>query len=89
MIKPKWTDPDTEKVYTADSPDYPLGARWIALDGIGGAAVGRKGFALHGTNEPHTIGTKSSRGCIRLHDGDIIQMYKFLVQTHSEARVVD
>jgi len=89
MIMPPWTDPDTQKRYTSESPDYPLGARWIALDGIGGSALGRTGFAIHGTNQPLTIGTKSSRGCIRLHDGDVIQIYKLLVPVHSEVRVVD
>ena len=32
-------------------------------------------FRLHGTNEPDTIGTKVSSGCIRLFNHDIIDLY--------------
>jgi lipoprotein-anchoring transpeptidase ErfK/SrfK len=32
-------------------------------------------FRLHGTNEPHTIGTAVSSGCIRLVNQDIIDLY--------------
>jgi len=32
-------------------------------------------FRLHGTNEPETIGTKVSSGCIRLFNQDIIDLY--------------
>jgi lipoprotein-anchoring transpeptidase ErfK/SrfK len=89
MIKPRWTDPDTGRVYLGTDKDYPLGARWIALDGLEGNTKGRVGFAIHGTNEPVTVGTKSSRGCIRLHDGDVIQVYNMLVPSYSEGRVIE
>lgn len=32
-------------------------------------------FRLHGTNEPETIGTRVSSGCIRLFNQDIIDLY--------------
>jgi lipoprotein-anchoring transpeptidase ErfK/SrfK len=32
-------------------------------------------FRLHGTNEPHTIGTATSSGCIRLVNQDIIDLH--------------
>lgn len=89
MVKPTWTDPDTGKVYVGNSPDYPLGSRWIALDGIDGAAKGRTGFAIHGTKEPETIGSRSSRGCIRLYNGDVIEVYDRLVEGISEVLVKD
>ncbi len=89
LIRPKWTDPDTGKVYVGSAPDYPLGSRWIALDGLDGKAVGRTGFAIHGTKEPETIGTRSSRGCIRLHNGDVIEVYELLQEGLSEVLVVD
>ncbi|MBN1816906.1 MAG: L,D-transpeptidase family protein [Sedimentisphaerales bacterium] len=89
LISPTWTDPDTHKTYVADDPDYPLGSRWIALEGLEGDAKGREGFALHGTKDPHTIGTRSSRGCIRLYNGEIIELYDILVPIHSKVTVVD
>lgn len=89
MIKPTWTDPDTGKTYLGTDPDYPLGSRWIALEGIEGDAKGRTGFAIHGTKEPETIGTQSSRGCIRLFNGDVIEVYDLLEPGLSYVQVVN
>jgi len=89
LIKPTWTDPDSGRVYKADDPDYPLGTRWIALDGMEGAAVGRTGFAIHGTKEPEQIGTAGSRGCIRMFNGEVVLMYNLLVPVYSQVEVFD
>jgi LysM repeat protein len=89
MIKPTWTDPDSGKTYVGSDPDYPLGSRWIALEGIEGDAKGRTGFALHGTKEPDTIGTQSSRGCIRLFNGDVIEVYDLMEPGQSGVIVMD
>lgn len=89
LVKPTWTDPTTGRTYIADDPDYPLGSRWIALEGLEGNAKGRTGFAIHGTKDPKTIGTRSSRGCIRLLNGEAIKLYNMLTPGLSEVRVVD
>ena len=88
LIKPTWTD-HTGKTFRPEDPDYPLGSRWIALEGIKGEAVGRTGIAIHGTKEPEEIGTAGSRGCIRLHNGDAILLYNLLVPTFSQVEVVE
>jgi LysM repeat protein len=89
LIKPRWTDPLTQRTYEPDDPDYPLGSRWIGLEGIEGDALGRQGFAIHGTKDPETIGTRSSQGCIRLHNGNAILIYKLLEEGISKVRVID
>lgn len=89
MIKPTWTDPDTGKTYHADDPDYPLGSGWIALDGIDSRTRGIQGIAIHGTNEENTIGSKSSRGCIRLYNGELTEVYDLLEPGYTELRVVE
>jgi len=89
LIKPTWTDPDSGRVYKADDPDYPLGTRWIALEGMEGAAVGRTGFAIHGTKEPEQIGTAGSRGCIRMFNGEVVLIYNLLVPVYSQVEVFD
>jgi hypothetical protein len=89
MIKPPWSDPETRKLLNYGDPGYALGSRWIALDGIKGEAKDRTGFGIHGTVEPETIGTKSSKGCIRLHNGDVIKVYSLLTEVHSLVKVVD
>jgi lipoprotein-anchoring transpeptidase ErfK/SrfK len=86
---PTWTDPDTGKTYKAEDPDYPLGSRWIGLEGIKGDAVGRTGIAFHGTKDPHLIGTADSRGCIRLDNGDVILVYNLLVPIYSQVEIVE
>ena len=89
LIKPFWTDPNSGKTYQPDNPDYPLGSRWIGLEGIAGEAKDRTGFAIHGTKKPEEIGTLGSQGCIRLHNGDAILLYNLLVPRISRVEVVE
>jgi lipoprotein-anchoring transpeptidase ErfK/SrfK len=89
MISPTWTDPETGKTYLADDPHYPLGSRWIGLIGKKGNAKDRSGFAMHGTKDRNSIGKNSSRGCIRMHDKDIILMYNLMMPGSSQLEVVD
>jgi hypothetical protein len=95
---PTWRNPDTGKVYVASHPDYPLGARWIPITCLEGEGLeddddgdGKKGdgIALHGTKEPKSIGTKCSRGCIRLHDKDVIEVYNMLAAGISRIKIDD
>ena len=89
MIAPRWTDPISGKTYESEAPDYPLGSRWIGLEGLKGDAVGRAGFAIHGTKDPKGVGIASSQGCIRLRDGDAIFVYNLLVPGDSQVEVVE
>jgi lipoprotein-anchoring transpeptidase ErfK/SrfK len=58
--------PDLPK-YMAGGPQNPLGARAIYL--------GSTLYRIHGSNEPWTIGTQVSSGCIRLRNEDVIDLY--------------
>ncbi|MCD6175635.1 MAG: L,D-transpeptidase family protein [Planctomycetes bacterium] len=89
LIKPTWTDKDTGKTYVASDPDYPLGSRWIAIEGIDDATRPRTGFAIHGTKDPDSIGTRSSRGCIRLFNRDAVEVYNLLYGGISEVQIKD
>jgi LysM repeat protein len=89
LIKPTWTDPDSGRQYKSTDPDYPLGSRWIGLEGVDGAAKGRTGFAIHGTKEPDQIGAAGSRGCIRMYNDDVVLLYNLLVPQYSEADTVE
>ncbi|MBA7479043.1 hypothetical protein ES707_14474 [subsurface metagenome] len=89
LITPTWRDPISGKTYQPGDPDYPLGSRWIGLEGIKGDAVGRTGFAIHGTKDPNQIGTASSQGCIRLHNGDAILIYNLLIPGLSRVETVE
>jgi lipoprotein-anchoring transpeptidase ErfK/SrfK len=62
-------------------PNNPLGARALYL--YRGGHDTR--FRIHGTNEPWTIGTAVSSGCIRLTNDDIIDLYE---RTSESATVI-
>jgi lipoprotein-anchoring transpeptidase ErfK/SrfK len=76
--KREWPDwrPPTEMLqrrpdlprYMAGGPDNPLGARAMYL--------GSTLYRIHGSNEPWTIGTNVSSGCIRLRNEDVIDLYQ-------------
>ena len=52
-------------------PENPLGARALYLYRDGRDTY----YRLHGTNEPYSIGTMVSSGCVRLLNQDIIDLY--------------
>jgi len=54
--------------FMAGGPDNPLGARAMYL--------GSSLYRIHGSNEPWTIGTAVSSGCIRMRNEDVIDLYE-------------
>jgi len=48
----------------------PLGPRWIGLS--------KKGYGIHGTNVPSSIGKGASHGCVRLRNRDIVRLYSMV-----------
>jgi lipoprotein-anchoring transpeptidase ErfK/SrfK len=50
--------------------ENPVGTRWIGLN--------KKGYGIHGTNEPWSIGKAASHGCIRLRNRDVEQLFTML-----------
>lgn len=65
----------------AGGPGNPLGARALYLWAGGKDTL----YRIHGTNEPHTIGTSVSSGCIRMLNQDVIDLYQ---RTPLNAKVV-
>lgn len=45
----------------------PVGPRWVGLS--------KKGYGIHGTNEPRSIGKARSHGCIRLNNVDVQELF--------------
>lgn len=89
QIRPTWTDPLTHRTFAPSDPCYPLGDRWIGLEGLKGQAEGRNGFAIHGTNEPGSIGKAVSQGCIRVENDDVRLLYKVLMAGFSKVSVIE
>jgi lipoprotein-anchoring transpeptidase ErfK/SrfK len=71
---PDWTPPADMLARRPDlprhmegGPENPLGARAMYL--------GSSLYRIHGSNEPWTIGTNVSSGCIRMRNQDVIDLY--------------
>jgi lipoprotein-anchoring transpeptidase ErfK/SrfK len=71
---PDWTPPPEMLVRRPDLPRHmeggpqnPLGARAMYL--------GSSLYRIHGSNEPWTIGTNVSSGCIRMRNEDVMDLY--------------
>lgn len=84
-----YTDPDTGQVIHPEDPAYPLGSRWMELEGLDDNTRDKGGFGIHGTKEPKSIGKASSRGCVRLHNGDAIKVYNMLVPIKSLVKILE
>ena len=51
-------------------PANPLGTRWLGLS--------RKGYGIHGTNRPDSIGHNASHGCIRMRNREVEELFKIV-----------
>jgi hypothetical protein len=69
LKKPEWYH---QGKVTPPGPSNPLGSRWLGLS--------IKGYGIHGTNAPKSIGKKASHGCIRMRNSDVEELFE-LVKT--------
>jgi L,D-transpeptidase ErfK/SrfK len=75
---PAWYAPG--KV-VAPGKGNPLGSRWMGLSA--------KGYGIHGTNAPKSIGKAASHGCIRMRATDLEELFDLIsvgvvVEIHGE-----
>jgi lipoprotein-anchoring transpeptidase ErfK/SrfK len=88
---PAWTPPEEMKARVKKKegrilpdrmeggPDNPLGARAMYL--------GNSLYRIHGTNQPWTIGSAVSSGCIRMRNEDVVDLYE-RVKVGTKVRVM-
>jgi lipoprotein-anchoring transpeptidase ErfK/SrfK len=60
-------------------PSNPVGTRWMSL--------GYKGYGIHGTNQPESIGHAASHGCIRMRNRDVEELFE-LVHVGDEVELI-
>jgi len=86
-VHPNWiptasehAEDPTLPTMVAPGPDNPMGdyALYLAW----------KGYAIHGTNKPYSIGRRDSHGCIRMYPEDILTLFK-LVGPGTPVTIVD
>ncbi|MCA1022958.1 L,D-transpeptidase [Halobacillus litoralis] len=86
QVKVKAVDPYYRKNNIPGGvPENPLGSRWIGFDAEG--TDGRI-YGIHGTNQPESIGTSASAGCIRLQNVDVEALYA-MVEKNTNVWIVD
>ncbi len=74
-VAPDWAPPPAMRrdpgapvyVIPGGSPQNPMGAAALTLTG--------GEYAIHGTNQPATIGGFVSHGCIRMHNEDVVDLF--------------
>ena len=67
VVNPTWFGP---KGAVPPGKANPLGTRWMG--------IGYKGYGIHGTNAPKSIGKAASHGCIRMRTKDAEELFKLI-----------
>ncbi len=74
QVDPPWNVPNSDwagelagTTVPGGAPNNPLKARWIGFNG----SVG-----FHGTSSVSSLGTAASHGCVRMSEGDVIDLYE-------------
>ena len=73
-LRPAWRAPPSiaggryGPIIPGGSPRNPMGAAVLGLD--------HGNYAIHGTNNPGSVGRFVSHGCIRMHNSDVMDLYR-------------
>jgi len=70
LDEPMW-NPSEGGAYPYGHPENPLGERWIGF-------AEAEAYAFHGTNSESTVGGFESRGCIRMHNADVVELFELI-----------
>ena len=70
IVHPDWWHPETGRRIPFGHPDHRIGTHWLGWD--------RRGFGIHGTDEPERIGQSVSLGCVRMRNEDVAILYTLL-----------
>ncbi len=72
LVYPSWHNPAGGPLIPGGVPANPLGPRWLGLNALGTEG---SSYGVHGNNNPSSIGTYASSGCIRMYNDDILWLY--------------
>lgn len=73
IVEPPWWRPDGKVIPYGDKENV-LGTRWLSLTAAAGTPNIR-GYGIHGTWEPDTVGRQASAGCVRLVNSDVEELF--------------
>lgn len=78
MVSPVWYK--IGAIVSPDSADYELGKYWMGIS--------EPGYGIHGTNDPASIGKHITKGCVRMLNADVEELYS-IVPNGIEVVIVD
>ncbi len=67
-------------IVPSESPDNILGSRWLGIS--------EPGYGIHGTIEPESVGQQTTKGCVRMFNSDVEELYK-IVPVGTEVTIAD
>ncbi|MFU8779789.1 MAG: L,D-transpeptidase family protein [Kiritimatiellia bacterium] len=76
IVDPSWWPPDGREV-PFGHPDNVLGTRWLSIEATGETPRVR-GYGIHGTWEPESIGHEESAGCIRMLNEEVEEFFLYI-----------
>lgn len=74
-VNPPWTPTPTMRRQNPRLPSYVPGGHPMNPMGVRALYLGSSTYRIHGTDAPWTIGTAASKGCIRMFNEDVIDLY--------------
>ncbi len=74
--EPTWWPPDGREV-PFGHPDNILGTRWMSVRATGDTPDVR-GYGIHGTWEPDSVGKASSAGCLRMINAEVQELFTYI-----------
>ena len=84
--RPVWTPPGRPGV-PFGNPENVLGTRWLGLQPIEKTDPTLKGFGIHGTWQPDSVGTAASEGCVRMKNDEVNELFDLVpIGTRVEIR---
>lgn len=76
LEEPDWYSDIHGKIIPFGDPENVLGTRWLGFENQENA----RGFGIHGTIEPESIGKNMSSGCIRMLNEDVETLFEIIAR---------
>lgn len=74
-LNPSWTPTPTMMAENPRLPRWVPGGHPMNPLGVRALYLGDSTYRIHGTDAPWTIGTAISKGCIRMYNDDVLDLY--------------
>jgi lipoprotein-anchoring transpeptidase ErfK/SrfK len=74
-VNPSWTPTPTMRAENPRLPNFVPGGHPMNPLGVRALYLGSSAYRIHGTDAPWTIGQAVSKGCIRMYNQDVLDLY--------------